>query len=46
MIMIELIISKDEEDIIKREVHGEVEEVIVEDVFVDRDCDKTESWSQ
>jgi len=33
MIMIELIISKDEEDIIKREVHGEVEEVIVEDVF-------------
>jgi hypothetical protein len=33
MVMIELIISKSEEDIIKREVHGEVEEVIVEDVF-------------
>jgi hypothetical protein len=33
MVMIELIISKSEEDIIKREVHGEVEVVIVEDVF-------------
>ena len=33
MAMIELIISKSEEDIIKREVHGEVEVVIVEDVF-------------
>ena len=33
MAMIELIISKNEEDIIKREVHGEVEVVIVEDVF-------------
>ena len=33
MAMIELIISKSEEDIIKREGHGEVEVVIVEDVF-------------
>jgi len=29
--MIELIISKSEEDTIKRVVHGEVEEVIVEE---------------
>jgi preprotein translocase subunit SecD len=31
--MIELIISKREVDLIKREVHGEEEEVIAEDVF-------------
>jgi len=31
--ILELIISKSGEDIIKREVHGEVEEVIVEDVI-------------
>lgn len=33
MEILELIISKSGEDIIKREVHGEVEEVIVEDVI-------------
>lgn len=31
ILMIELIISKSDEDIIKRVVHGEVEEVIVEE---------------